>query len=193
RGAARRRSELPLFAAGDRRGSCAVGVRACDCRLRADADEHGEGRRARLRDTLGVAGALDAVRARALRSRAGRGRHGAQARGAGRRVRRVESAARDRLGALGRLLRSRVLRATMSDADERPEPPTIESTRASLCAPNARGEMDPLHVARLFATEGDRMDLLMKEGAKLAPKDTAEGIAIFRAQVIGPLLTRAFT
>lgn len=37
------------------------------------------------------------------------------------------------------------------------------------------------------------MDLLMKEGAKLAPKDTAEGIAIFRAQVIGPLLTRAFT
>jgi transposase InsO family protein len=37
------------------------------------------------------------------------------------------------------------------------------------------------------------MDLLMKEGARLAPKDTAEGIAIFRAQVIGPLLTRAFT
>jgi transposase InsO family protein len=36
------------------------------------------------------------------------------------------------------------------------------------------------------------MDLLMKEGAKLAPKDNAEAIAIFRAQVIGPLLTRAF-
>ena len=36
------------------------------------------------------------------------------------------------------------------------------------------------------------MDLLMKEGAQLAPKDTAEGIAIFRAQVIGPLLTRVF-
>lgn len=36
------------------------------------------------------------------------------------------------------------------------------------------------------------MDLLMREGAKLAPKDTAEGIAIFRAQVIGPLLTRVF-
>lgn len=37
------------------------------------------------------------------------------------------------------------------------------------------------------------MDLLIKHGAKLAPKDTPEGIAIFRAQVIGPLLTRAFT
>jgi len=37
------------------------------------------------------------------------------------------------------------------------------------------------------------MDLLMKQGAKLAPKDDAEAIAIFRAQVIGPLLTRAFT
>jgi len=36
------------------------------------------------------------------------------------------------------------------------------------------------------------MDLLTKEGAKLAPKDTAEAIAIFRAQVIGPLLTRVF-
>lgn len=36
------------------------------------------------------------------------------------------------------------------------------------------------------------MDLLTKEGAKLAPKDTPEGIAIFRAQVIGPLLTRVF-
>lgn len=35
------------------------------------------------------------------------------------------------------------------------------------------------------------MDLL-KDGAKLAPKDTAEGVAIFRAQVIGPLLTRVF-
>lgn len=37
------------------------------------------------------------------------------------------------------------------------------------------------------------MDLLTKEGAQLAPKDTSEGVAIFRAQVIGPLLTRAFT
>lgn len=37
------------------------------------------------------------------------------------------------------------------------------------------------------------MDLLMKHGAQLAPKDTPEAIAIFRAQVIGPLLTRAFT
>lgn len=37
------------------------------------------------------------------------------------------------------------------------------------------------------------MDLLMKQGAKLAPKDNAEAIAIFRAQVIGPLLARAFT
>jgi len=36
------------------------------------------------------------------------------------------------------------------------------------------------------------MDLIMREGAKLAPKDTAEGVAIFRAQVIGPLLTRVF-
>ena len=36
------------------------------------------------------------------------------------------------------------------------------------------------------------MDLLIKEGAQLAPKDTPEAIAIFRAQVIGPLLTRAF-
>jgi transposase InsO family protein len=36
------------------------------------------------------------------------------------------------------------------------------------------------------------MDLLMKQGAQLAPKDTAEAIAIFRAQVIGPLLTRVF-
>jgi hypothetical protein len=36
------------------------------------------------------------------------------------------------------------------------------------------------------------MDLLMKHGAQLAPKDTAEAIGIFRAQVIGPLLTRVF-
>jgi transposase InsO family protein len=36
------------------------------------------------------------------------------------------------------------------------------------------------------------MDLLMKEGARLAPKDKAEAIAVFRMQVIGPLLTRAF-
>jgi hypothetical protein len=37
------------------------------------------------------------------------------------------------------------------------------------------------------------MDLLTTQGAQLAPKDTAEGVAVFRAQVIGPLLTRAFT
>jgi putative transposase len=36
------------------------------------------------------------------------------------------------------------------------------------------------------------MDLLSTQGAQLAPKDTPEAIAIFRAQVIGPLLTRAF-
>jgi len=37
------------------------------------------------------------------------------------------------------------------------------------------------------------MELLEKQGAQLAPKDTAEAVAIFRAQVIGPLLTRVFT
>lgn len=37
------------------------------------------------------------------------------------------------------------------------------------------------------------MDLLMKHGAQLAPKDTAEAIGIFRVQVIGPLLSRVFT
>jgi len=37
------------------------------------------------------------------------------------------------------------------------------------------------------------MDLLTTQGSQLRPKDTAEGIAVFRAQVIGPLLTRAFT
>ena len=37
------------------------------------------------------------------------------------------------------------------------------------------------------------MDLLMKQGSKLGPKDHAEAIGIFRAQVIGPLLTRAFS
>ncbi len=36
------------------------------------------------------------------------------------------------------------------------------------------------------------MDLLMKQGAQLAPKNTGEATAIFRAQVIGPLLTRVF-
>jgi putative transposase len=36
------------------------------------------------------------------------------------------------------------------------------------------------------------MERLDKEGAQLAPKDSAEAVAIFRAQVIGPLLTRAF-
>jgi putative transposase len=36
------------------------------------------------------------------------------------------------------------------------------------------------------------MDLLEQQGAKLAPKNTAEAIGIFRAQVIGPLLTRVF-
>jgi putative transposase len=37
------------------------------------------------------------------------------------------------------------------------------------------------------------MELLDKQGTQLAPKDSAEAVAIFRAQVIGPLLTRAFT
>jgi transposase InsO family protein len=37
------------------------------------------------------------------------------------------------------------------------------------------------------------MDLLMKQGVQLAPKDTAEAIGIFRVQVIGPLLSRVFT
>lgn len=37
------------------------------------------------------------------------------------------------------------------------------------------------------------MDLLVKQGAQLAPKDAAETVGIFRAQVIGPLLTRVFT
>lgn len=36
------------------------------------------------------------------------------------------------------------------------------------------------------------MDLITKDGGKLAPKDTPEATAIFRAQVIGPLLTRVF-
>ncbi len=36
------------------------------------------------------------------------------------------------------------------------------------------------------------MDLLASAGAQLGPKDMAEAIAIFRAQVIGPLLTRVF-
>ena len=37
------------------------------------------------------------------------------------------------------------------------------------------------------------MELLDKHGSKLAPKDAAEeAVAIFRAQVIGPLLTRVF-
>lgn len=36
------------------------------------------------------------------------------------------------------------------------------------------------------------MDLIMKEGASLAPKDTPEATAIFRVQVIGPLLSRVF-
>jgi transposase InsO family protein len=37
------------------------------------------------------------------------------------------------------------------------------------------------------------MELIEKQGAQLAPKDSAEAVAIFRAQVIGPLLTRVFT
>ena len=36
------------------------------------------------------------------------------------------------------------------------------------------------------------MDLLASAGAQLGPKDMAEAVAIFRAQVIGPLLTRVF-
>ena len=36
------------------------------------------------------------------------------------------------------------------------------------------------------------MDSLLKQGAQLAPKDAAEAVAVFRAQVIGPLLTRVF-
>ena len=35
------------------------------------------------------------------------------------------------------------------------------------------------------------MELLMKQGSQLGPKDHAEAIGIFRAQVIGPLLTSA--
>jgi transposase InsO family protein len=37
------------------------------------------------------------------------------------------------------------------------------------------------------------MDLLMKQGVQLAPKDSAEAVGIFRVQVIGPLLSRVFT
>jgi transposase InsO family protein len=37
------------------------------------------------------------------------------------------------------------------------------------------------------------MDLLIKDGDKLAPRDRAEATAIFRSQVIGPLVTRDFT
>lgn len=37
------------------------------------------------------------------------------------------------------------------------------------------------------------MDLLTKKGGELAPKDSPEAVAIFRAQLIGPLLTRVFT
>jgi transposase InsO family protein len=37
------------------------------------------------------------------------------------------------------------------------------------------------------------MELIEKQGAQLAPKDDAEAVAIFRTQVIGPLLTRVFT
>jgi transposase InsO family protein len=36
------------------------------------------------------------------------------------------------------------------------------------------------------------MNMLVSFGAQLGPKDTAEAVAIFRAQVIGPLLTRVF-
>lgn len=36
------------------------------------------------------------------------------------------------------------------------------------------------------------MDSLLTQGAQLAPKDAAEAVAVFRAQVIGPLLTRVF-
>jgi transposase InsO family protein len=36
------------------------------------------------------------------------------------------------------------------------------------------------------------MDLLMEKGDELAPQDYAERVAVFRAQVIGPLLTRVF-
>lgn len=37
------------------------------------------------------------------------------------------------------------------------------------------------------------MDLIATHGCELRPKDAAEAIAVFRAQVIGPLLTREFT
>lgn len=37
------------------------------------------------------------------------------------------------------------------------------------------------------------MELLLNQGSKLGPKDRAEAIGIFRAQVIGPLLTRVFS
>lgn len=37
------------------------------------------------------------------------------------------------------------------------------------------------------------MDFFFNQGSKLGPKDRAEAIGIFRVQVIGPLLTRAFS
>jgi hypothetical protein len=36
------------------------------------------------------------------------------------------------------------------------------------------------------------MDRIIKDGEKLGPKDNAERVALFRVQVIGPLLARDF-
>jgi hypothetical protein len=81
----------------------------------------------------------------------------------------------------------------LSDIDASAFTSTSTSTTAGSCASGAHSANDSLRVALLRDVQEDRMDLLMKQGAQLAPKNTAEAIGIFRAQVIGPLLTRVFT
>jgi hypothetical protein len=69
----------------------------------------------------------------------------------------------------------------------------VPSTKADSSAAQVLDANDARRVAAFFDAKENDMDLLMKQGSQLGPKDHAEAIGIFRAQVIGPLLTRAFS
>ena len=147
RRAARRGTRVPLLALGDRSGARAMGARARERGVGARPNERGEKDRRGVHDAVGVAAAMDALCAGALRDRATGDRHDPRSRRTRRELRRGPRADRDGLGTDRRLLRSRVLPAKLSDADESPSTSAIDSTRAGSSTPIARGEIDPLRVA----------------------------------------------
>lgn len=139
--------QIPALSDDRRHCTRALGVRARDGRVDTRTDERGQDGRRGLGDTLGVAPALDAMRARALRERRVRPRHDARARRSRRELRRRARADHDRRRRRRCLLRSCVLPATLSDTDASASTSTSDSTSAGSSAPSAAPAIDSLHVA----------------------------------------------